>query len=66
MDGNIDLVCFMDGYHPVYSKIDSRVNRVTYFNYFGFTFIPLWFLIDTLTRANREFPEEFVIYMDKK
>ena len=69
-DGAITVSGAKHGYKFTHAELKSRLNRVMYFNAFWVLALgigaPIAFLIDHITRADREMPNEYVIYMQKK
>ena len=67
-DGNMTLVGAKHGYKMTRTDdIRSRLNRVMWFNLFGVLPFPgFGFMIDKITRADREYPNEYTVYMQKK
>jgi len=62
-EGDISVTCTYTGYHPIYTKLDARLNKLYYLNFLnGMTFT--W--IDILTDAKFEYPKSCTVYMEKK
>jgi len=62
-DGAITVSGAKHGYRAVRAELNSRLNRVVYFNIFNFGF---GYVIDVMTRAKHEMPNQYVLYMQKK